>query len=259
LLKPEVERQIREMLDLGIIVPSSSEMASPVVCVLKGRDGQKGVRLAIDYRHVNLHSAGDCFPTPDIGDVLQRVGSAKYISCFDAKSGYWQLSEKRESRWLTAFVCDAGLFEFQRLPFGLKSAGNTFMRCVSRILHPVRSFTEPFVDDMAVYSMAWPEHLDHLERFLGIIKESGLTLNLKKCAFARGQTSFVGHVIGSGIIAPDPIKIASVEYIQPPSTKKDVRRLIGFFSYFRNFIPSLAETARIITDLTQKSVPNNVP
>lgn len=84
LLKPEVKRQIKEMLDWGIIVPSESEMASPVVCVLKGPNGQNWVRLAIDYRHVNRFSAGDCFPTPDVGDVLQRVGRARYISCFDA-------------------------------------------------------------------------------------------------------------------------------------------------------------------------------
>jgi len=145
LLKPEVERQIQEMLELGIIVPSNSKMASPVVCDLKGPNGQNGVRLAIDYRLVNRHSAGDCFLTPDITDVLQRVGRAKYISCFDAKSGYWQLPVKKESQCLTAFVCDARFFKFQRMPFGLKSAGNTFIRCISKILYPIREVTEPFV------------------------------------------------------------------------------------------------------------------
>jgi hypothetical protein len=74
LLKPEVERQIKEMLDL---VASTSEMASPVVCVLKGPNGINGVRLAVDYRQVNRYSAGDRFPTPDISDILQRVGGAK--------------------------------------------------------------------------------------------------------------------------------------------------------------------------------------
>jgi hypothetical protein len=259
LLKPEVERQIKEMLDLGIIVPSSSEMASPVVCVLKGPNGVNGVRLAIDYRHVNRYSAGDGYPTPDIGDILQKVGRAKYISCFDAKSGYWQLPVKEESRWLTAFVCDAGLFEFCRLPYGLKSASNTFIRCISRILHPIRSFTEPFVDDMAVFSMTWQDHLNHLEKYLHTIKESGFTLSLKKCSFAQSKATFVGHVVGSGLIEPDPRKIAAVAYIKPPTTKKDVRSLIGFFSYFRNFIPSFAETSRVLTDLTQKNVPNKVP
>ena len=259
LLKPEVDRQIKEMLDLGIIVPSNSEMASPVVCVLKGPNGQNGVRLAIDYRHVNKFSAGDSFPTPDISDVLQKVGRAKYISCFDAKSGYWQIPVKKECRWLTAFVCDSGLFEFQRMPFGLKSSGNTFMRCMSKVLHPIRSFTETFVDDMAVLSMTWPEHMEHLEKFLKTIKDSGLTLNLKKCSLGQGKVPFLGHVVGSGKIEPDPVKIATVSSLQPPTTKKEVRRLIGFFSYFRNFIPSLADTARVITDLTQKSVSNTVP
>ena len=104
LLKPEVDRQIKEMLELGIIVPSTSEMASPVVCVLKGPNGQNGVRLAIDCRHVNKFSAGDGFLTSDISDVPQQVGRAKYISCFDAKSGYWQIPVKKDCRWLTAFV-----------------------------------------------------------------------------------------------------------------------------------------------------------
>jgi hypothetical protein len=190
---------------------------------------------------------------------LQKVGKAKYISCFDAKSGYWQIPLKKECQWLTAFVCDAGLFEFQRMLFGLKSASNTFIRCVSKILQPIRAYTEPFVDDMSVFSMAWDEHLKHLDRFLSTIKESGMTLNLKKCSFAQSKASFVGHVIGSGLIEPDPVKIATVSSIKPPTTKREVRRLIGFFSYFRSFIPSLAEKSRILTDLTQNSVPNKVP
>ena len=258
-LKPEVDKQIRDMLDQGIIVPSTSEMASPVVCVLKGPKGQNGVRLAIDYRHVNRYSAGDCFPTPDIPDVLQKVGSAKYISCFDAKSGYWQIPMEKESQWLTAFVCDAGVFEFRRMPFGLKSASNTFMRCIAQILQPIREFTEPFVDDMAVYSSSWEEHLDHLRRYFDVIRSSGLTLSLRKCSFAQSKVRFVGHVVGSGQIEPDPIKIATIRDIKPPTTKKDVRSLIGFFSYFRAFIPSLAEKIKIITDLTQKHIPNKVP
>ena len=98
-----------------------------------------------------------------------------------------------------------------------------------------------------------------LKDILYTIKGFGLTLNLKKCSFAQNKTSFEGHVIRSGLIEPDPTKIESIDKIQPPTTKTEVRRLIGFFSYFRNFIPALAETARVITNLTQKSVPTKVP
>jgi len=89
LLRPEVDRQITEMLELGIIVPSSSEMASPVVCVLKGPNGQNGVQLAIDYRHVNKYSSGDCFPTPHIPDVYRRLETpgTYLVSMLDVATG----------------------------------------------------------------------------------------------------------------------------------------------------------------------------
>ena len=258
LLKPEVDRQINELLDLGIIRPSSSEMASPIVCVLKGPKGENGIRIAVDYRFLNKYSLGDAYPIPDVNDVLQKVSRANIISTFDAKSGYWQLPVKKEHQWLTCFTCPSGTFEFGRMPFGLKSAGNTFIRAVTQILQPIKDFTDSFVDDMAVLSQTWEEHLCHLDLYLQRIKESGLTLGLKKCSFGQSKTKFLGHVVGSGKIEPDPTKLAIVPNLQPPVTKKDVRKLMGFFSYFRAFIPSLAETARVITDLTQKNMPNNV-
>jgi hypothetical protein len=257
-LKPEVDRQIREMLQLGIIKPSNSEMASPVVCVLKGPNGQNGVRLAIDYRYVNKFSAGSAYPITDVNEVIQKVGRARFISSFDAKSAFWQIGLKAESQPLSAFVCDSGLFEFTRMPFGLKSASNTCVDVVSRILYPIRDFTAAFIDDMAVLSNSWSDHLSHLDMFLSKIKEAGLTLNLRKCSFGQSQVTFVGHVCGSGKIEPDPVKLATLKDMQPPVTKSDVRRLIGFLSYFRSFIPSFAEKSSIITDLTQKKAPNRV-
>lgn len=96
LLKGEVSKQIQVMLGQGIIVPSQSSMVSPMVCVLKGPGGKGGIRLAVDYRHVNRYTEGDQFPTPDIPDVLQKVSGSRYISCFDARSGYWQIPIKTE-------------------------------------------------------------------------------------------------------------------------------------------------------------------
>jgi len=258
LLKPEVEKQIRELLTLGIIIPSHNEMSSPMVCIVK-RGEQGGLRLAIDYRYINKFSADDTYPTPDIQEVLQKVGSANFISCFDTRQGYYQIGLHKDSRWLSAFVCGAGLFEFVRLPFELGSASNAFILCVSRVLHPIRDFTETFVDDMAVHSISWPHHVEHLEKYLMTIRRSGLTLNIGRSSFARGQATFVGHLIGSGSIEPDPPEIAGRGKIPQPGSRKDIRRSIGFFSYFRNFIPNLAETAGVLTDLTQRSVPAEMP
>jgi len=73
------------MLQMGIIKRSSSQMASPIVCVLKGKDGKDGVRLAISYRYLNKYCLGDAFPTPNMDDLVQKIGQAHLISLFDAK------------------------------------------------------------------------------------------------------------------------------------------------------------------------------
>jgi len=108
-LKPEVDKQLQEMLGLGIIRPSQSPMARPLVCVLKN-DG--GVRLAIDYRYLNSYTVSDEYPVPDISSLLQRVRNSQAMSVFDAKSGYWQTPVNPDHMWLTAFICNAELFEF---------------------------------------------------------------------------------------------------------------------------------------------------
>jgi hypothetical protein len=256
ILKPEIQRQIDELLKNGFIRPSKSPMASPIVAVLKGPKGQGGVRLTIDYRYINLYSQSDAFVMPHLQDTIQKVGASRYITVFDAKSGYWQLGLKEEDRWLSAFAYDGGLYEWCRLPFGLRTSGNTFCRCVQMILEPIRDFCFAFVDDMTVCSNEWEQHLSQLRMYLTEIRRSGLTLSLKKCSFAQSEVRFVGHVIGSGRHRPDEMKLATVSDLNRPVTKKDVRRMVGFFSYFRNYIPHLAELSVPFTNLLAKGKPN---
>jgi len=118
---PEItkpERQIKELIDAGLIVKSSSPVASPLVCVTK-KDG--GVRLACDYSYVNSFTVADVFPLCSVDEMVRKVGQNRYISLFDAKSGYWQFVVAPECRWLTAFVTHEGLYEWVRMPFGLRT------------------------------------------------------------------------------------------------------------------------------------------
>jgi hypothetical protein len=258
-LKGEVNRQIQQLLELGFIKPSKSPMASPVVCVLKGKEGKDGVRLAINYQYVNRYTTPDVLPLTDISEVIQKVGKARYISTFDAKSGYWQCPVREDQQWLTAFVCDTGLYEWTRCPFGMRSSGCTFIRAVKQIIEPLRDFVESYVDDMAVHSGAWDTHLDHLEKYLSAIKSSGLTLNLKKCSFAKSEIKFVGHIIGSGKRRADHDKVSTVNALKLPETKRQLRQILGFFSFFRDYIPNFSDHAKALTELTAKKIPNRIP
>ena len=84
----------------------------------------------------------------------------------------------------------------------------------------IKKFAEAFVDDMAVYSMSFEEHLKHLERFLQTIRpESGLTLKLKECRFAQPEVKFCGQLAGSGTRHGDPNKIAAISNLKVPETK----------------------------------------
>jgi len=142
------------------------------------KDGRDGVRLAIDYRYLNKYCLGDAYPMPDISDLLQRVGQAEYISSFDVKGAKGQIPVHPDHQWLTAFVWDAGLYEFTRAPFGQKGSGNTFMRglrAMEMVMQPLRQFVTSFVDDVSVYSNQWKTHLEHITKFLQAIKKSGLT------------------------------------------------------------------------------------
>jgi len=196
---------------------------------------------------------------PDIADLLQRVGKAKYISGFHVKGAYWQIPVHLDHQWLTAFVCDGGLYKFTRAPFGQKGSGNTFMRAMQQVMQPLRQFAASFVDDVSVYSDQWKSHLEHITKFLQAVEASGLTLNLKKCNFAQGEIKFVGHLVGSCQRRADPDKVAAVHQMKIPETKKHIRQILGFFSYFRDYIPRFAEVTKPLTDLTQKRIPSRIP
>ena len=144
--------------------------------------------MAVDYRFVNRFTLGDAYPMREIGDNIQRMGRDKFISIFDTKSGNWQIPVRQDQQWLTAFVCDQGLFEWVQTPFGMKASGSTFLRAVQQILHPIKQFADSYVDDMTAFSDEWKQHLQHLEKLPDIIEESGFTLNL---ALHRQMSNFV--------------------------------------------------------------------
>ena len=116
-----------------------------------------------------------------------------------------------------------------------------------------------YVDDISVFSDLWRSHVAHIEKFLQVIKDSGFVLNLKKTSLAQSQVKFLGHIIGSGQRKANPDKVKVVHEMKRPEIKKQVRQVLGFFSYFRNYIPIFSAVAKPLTDLTGKRVPNHIP
>jgi len=98
-------------------------------------------------------------------DVIQKIGSKHYVTNFDCHQGYHQTPVREQDKWLTAFVCLGQLFDFNRTPFAMKNAGQTFVRPMQFILKPPKEFADSYVDDSAVHSNTWRCHLMILRNF----------------------------------------------------------------------------------------------
>lgn len=94
------------MLECGIIEPSRSEWSFPVVIVPK-KDGS--IRLCVDYRKLNTVSKSDSYPMPQVDELIDRLGGAKYISTIDLTKGYWQVPMAKDSQDKTAFTTPFGV------------------------------------------------------------------------------------------------------------------------------------------------------
>ena len=245
--KEVVEKEIQVMLDLEIIEPSKSPYSSPVVLVRK--DGS--CRFCIDFRGLNKITVFDAEPIPNVEDLFVRLAHSRFFTKIDLAKGYWQILVLPEDRPKTAFATHQGLFQFIRMPFGLVSAPAVFARMM-RMLHLADLSAENFFDDILVHSASWSDHLHHVRNVLDRLKSYGLTARPSKILAGFQSLEFLGHVVGSGVLRPDESKTDKILQVSTPTTKKQVRSLLGLLSFYRRYIPGFASVAAPLTDLTKE-------
>ena len=250
-----VQNEIQEMLEQGIIEPSSSAWSAPIVLVKK-KDGS--LRLCVDYRRLNGVSEADAYPMPRVDYLIDRLGKSCFISTMDLTRGYWQVPMAKKARHKTAFTTPFGLYQFNVMPFGLQGAPATFQRLMDKVLHGLEDFSAAYLDDVIIFSESWEHHLQYLRQVLQSFRDAGLTVKAKKCQLGMAQCTYLGHVVGSGAVCSDPAKIEAVKSFPVPRTKKQVRVFLGLTGYYRRFIPNYSSVAVPLSDLTKKNAPSQV-
>ncbi|GFT20307.1 hypothetical protein TNCV_1009121 [Trichonephila clavipes] len=201
----KVDEQIEELFRFDLIEESDAEIAYPFVCVNK-KDGT--LRLCVDFRALNSESVSDDFPMEDA--VIHSIGRANIITTLDLLKGYWAIPMAEDSKNLTSFKTHRQQYHFKVMSFGLKNASATFQCEMNKALSCYREFSRAYIDDIAIFSKNWEEHLLHLDTILTKLSELNFTVNLKKCAFGKAQIKYLGHIIGSGKHEPDPEKTAVI-------------------------------------------------
>ena len=248
----KASKEVKEMLENGIIRHSNSPWASPVVMVPK-KDGS--TRFCVDYRKLNAITVKDSYPLPLICETLDTLTGAVYFSSMDFASGYWQIPVRAEDVRKTAFVTKDGLFEFTRMPFGLVNAPATFQRTMDLLLSGLTwKMCMVYIDDVLVFSRTFDEHLQHLETVFERLSSAGFCIKLSKCHFGKRQVAYLGHVISDKGVKPDPDKIKAAEQFPIPQNLTGVRSFLGLMNYYHRFIPQFAITAEPLYRLGKKGV-----
>ncbi|XP_037870373.1 uncharacterized protein LOC119629252 [Bombyx mori] len=256
--KKEVDKQINDMLEQGIIEPSISPWSSPIWVVPKKLDasGQQKWRIVIDYRKLNDITIGDTYPIPQITEILDQLGKSTYFSTLDLASGFHQILVNQPEK--TAFSVPQGHFQFARMSFGLKNAPSTFQRLMNTALsglQGLRCFV--YLDDIVCYSSDLKTQIQNLAEIFQRLRNFNLKLQPDKCEFLRREVAYLGHIISTDGVKPNPDKIKAVVEFPTPSNPKDIKSFLGLVSYYRRFIPDFSKIAKPLTSLLKKETPFN--
>lgn len=133
------------------------------------------------------------------------------------------------------------------MPFGIKNAPATFQCLMDVVLDEM---SRAYIDDLVIFRLNWNDHLCHLKLVLEILRVV--------CQWATASCTYLGHVVGRGVVKPDNCKVQAVKDFVRPKSKTDVRSFLGLMGYYRRFIPAYANNSIGLTDATKKSAPLTV-
>ena len=167
-----VDKAIDEMLEAKVIRRSQSSWSSPIV-IVKKKDNT--LRFCTDFRRVNAITKPMSYPLPVIDDILALLGTAKFMTSLDLKSGFWQVLVSEKDKEKTAFACHRGLFEYNVMPFGLQNSPAVFSRLMEIVLEGL-PFAIAYIDDILIYSETLEEHLSHIDQVFERLRKHGLKL-----------------------------------------------------------------------------------
>ena len=252
----EIRRQVRAMEDAKIIVKSHAAHYSHVLLTPKPNGKW---RFCIDYRKLNEVTSSIGWPIPNIRSTLQRIGAkrARWFGVMDLTSGYHQIKMSKQAQQFTAFTTYFGIYEFLRVPFGLKGSPAFFQRLMSTVVLNELMYVicEVYLDDVLVFGQTEDEYISNLRQVFDKFRLYNLKVNPEKTSLGLEEVQYVGHIINHEGMSFSKEKRDEVFKVECPRTMRQLKSFLGLANYFREHVRNYAEITQVLQTLTSAYQP----
>jgi transposase InsO family protein len=238
------KKHFEELCTAGICRPSDSPWASPLHIVPKPDGSQRNCG---DYRGLNVVTKDDRYPMRVVQDMTNNLHGAVIFSKIDLRHGFYHIPVAAEDVPKTAITTPFGLFEFIRMPFGLKNAPQTFNRYMAHVLKDLKRVSA-FADDLLIGSRSLEEHKRDLLAVLERLRKWNLRINGEKSVFFVTEVEYLGFRVQPGHFGIIPERFHALAVIPLPKDSTALRRFNGMVNYYRRFIPHCSE---LLVELTK--------
>ena len=201
--------------------------------------------MCVDFTDLNKVCPKDPFPIPEIDQLVDATVGYPRMSFLDAFQVYHQIPLALDDQEKTTFVTPIENYHYKVMPFGLKNAGFTYQRMMTRMFESqLGKNIEIYMDDMVVKSKVVSEHLGDLGDILEVLRKYKLRLNASKCSFGMGLGKFLGCMVTHRRIEVNPDQIKAFNNLQSPRNPKKVQKLTEMAAALNRFISRSADRCR---------------
>ena len=255
-----MDEKCQELKEAGIIIERDTrcDFAScPVMPAKKDPEGNwTDKRFAIDLRGVNDLTVPDGYKPPLPENIFRDIKGSTIHSHLDLRAAFFQLPIHPKSQHITAFWWHHKLYQFTRMPNGLKNATSIWQRIIDQELERagLAHCARAFVDDILISSRSMEEHLEHIAAVLECLIACGLRVHPAKSVFATDKVEYLGHLVTMNGLEPLAAKVAAMAQLPSPRNVSELRSCLGLLSYYRCYIPNFSKIAKPLNDLLKKGV-----